>query len=518
MHDFFSSIGQVIAGAFITVMASIGFVPAQAPVVQEPTLGVALPSAVAVFETSLASPITSSASSMTLTANSVRGGSTLSGYNCFTVDEGRTDAEFICGTVSGTAVSSLERGLDPVTGTSTNATLQFAHRRGAVVKITDFPHVQRMRNILNGAETVPNLMSYDTDVLITVGSPTSTIATKYYVDNVAVAGASNADTSTKGIVEIATAEETKRSTALGGTGAVLALPASLATTTRNALTASGTIPVTDSTGFISKAFTNYADPAGFTIGTLTATTTFTSGGTSTFSNTNDGATTLGANLYFNALASTTISGATLPKPVFLATTTNSLVLSSTNSTTTDFLGFAILDTTNGATNTVQIEGIVPGFSGLTRGAPYWVTATGTIGTTPTAGGAMVGYAISSTELLIDKDDRSWTYLGSATCTTAVHCSAPAYTRFAIVNVVGLSGNTNLCGGPSDASSNYSLTLAKYGANTSIGVATAPGCGGTNSNSGQHSVSASWTGSGITVTLGVSSGTVDAGTITAYFYR
>src|SRR5437016_14018177 len=70
-------------------------------------LGAALPSGTAVFETSLQSRISSTDTSLTLTANSVRGGSTLSGYNCFTLDEGRTDAEYACGTVSGTSVTRL---------------------------------------------------------------------------------------------------------------------------------------------------------------------------------------------------------------------------------------------------------------------------------------------------------------------------------------------------------------------------------------------------------------------------
>jgi hypothetical protein len=68
----------------------------------------------------------------------VRGGTALSGFNCFTLDEGRTDMEYVSGTVSGTTVSSLTRGIDPVTATTTNATVQFAHCEGANVKTTDF--------------------------------------------------------------------------------------------------------------------------------------------------------------------------------------------------------------------------------------------------------------------------------------------------------------------------------------------------------------------------------------------
>jgi hypothetical protein len=39
--------------------------------------------------------------------------------------------ECVCGTVSGTTVSSFTRGIDPVTATTTNATVQFAHCKGA---------------------------------------------------------------------------------------------------------------------------------------------------------------------------------------------------------------------------------------------------------------------------------------------------------------------------------------------------------------------------------------------------
>lgn len=60
--------------------------------------------------------------------------------------------ECVCGTVSGTTVSSFTRGIDPVTATTTNATGQFAHRKGANVKITDFPIIQRLRQLANGSE------------------------------------------------------------------------------------------------------------------------------------------------------------------------------------------------------------------------------------------------------------------------------------------------------------------------------------------------------------------------------
>lgn len=133
-------------------------------------LGASIPQGAAVFETSLLSPITSSATSLTLTANSVRGGSALSGFNCFTLDEGRAEREDICGTVSGTSMTGITRGVDPLTSTTTNATLQFAHRRGAQVKITDFPLIGIMRHQLNGSDTIAQPLRYADGVAPVQGS------------------------------------------------------------------------------------------------------------------------------------------------------------------------------------------------------------------------------------------------------------------------------------------------------------------------------------------------------------
>lgn len=228
-----------------------------------PEFAASLPQTPAGFETSLSAPITSTATSMTLASVTTRGGTALSGYNCFTIDAGSAQAEYVCGTVSGTTVSSLTRGIDDVTGTTTNATLKFSHRRGASVQITDFPVIQIIRAQLNGEDTIPNLLTYATTVNIVPGSPTSTVATKYYVDNTAVAGASNADTSTKGIVEIATAAETAASTATGGTGALLALPASLATSTPTASCTTACI-VAAVSGKIAQSFIDLTQAFSFT--------------------------------------------------------------------------------------------------------------------------------------------------------------------------------------------------------------------------------------------------------------
>jgi hypothetical protein len=115
---------------------------------------VTLPQGPAVFETSLQSRISSTDTSMKLVANSVRGGSTLSGYQCFTIDEGRTDAEYVGGTISATSVTSLERGIDALTGISPQRT-EARSPRGCQCQVTDFPLIQRLRNLANGIEGCP---------------------------------------------------------------------------------------------------------------------------------------------------------------------------------------------------------------------------------------------------------------------------------------------------------------------------------------------------------------------------
>lgn len=274
------SIGSFIATTAIAVSSFFGFPPAtpvQAP--SEPVVeaesqrfGAALPAATAVFETSLAAPISSSATSLTITANSVRGGGSVSGYTCFTIDEGTAQAETVCGTLSGTSMTSVTRGISQADGMTPVTALQFSHRRGANVKITDFPLVQILKAQANGDETYPNQLLYASG---TTPSVPSALTDKEYVDGLAFSGAGviNADTSNKGVVQIATGAQVASSTSTGTTGATLVIPASVSTTTYNAATAPYKIPVTGADGKLDNNFiatstlfatsSLYASPIGY---------------------------------------------------------------------------------------------------------------------------------------------------------------------------------------------------------------------------------------------------------------
>lgn len=156
-----------------------------------------LPFSPALFETSLSFPITSTDTSMTLVSNVLIGGATLqSGYTCFTVDQGQPNTEYVCGTVSGTTVSSLVRGIDPITGYTSQTNLKFSHRRGADIKITDYPVLTLLRNQIYGSDTIQNIISYTTHPTFTSNTQ---IIDKKYADDLAIAGAPNAATNVKGI-------------------------------------------------------------------------------------------------------------------------------------------------------------------------------------------------------------------------------------------------------------------------------------------------------------------------------
>lgn len=269
LHTLFEKVAAAIAG----IAVALSTVLAPVSLTEETPVGAQLPQAVAVFETSLAAPITAAATTMTLVSNSVRGGGSLSGYNCFTIDEGSAQAEFVCGTVSGTSVTGMTRGISPSTGTSTIAALQFSHRRGASVKITDFPIIQIIKAQLSGEDTFEVPIKYvSTMSTSTIGQNSSNIANVAYVNSIAFNGAGviDATLASRGVAELATGAEIAASTASGTTG-VLVIPASLATSTYNSGTAANRVVVTGTGGTIDDDFLPRTIA---TSTTFTASTTF----------------------------------------------------------------------------------------------------------------------------------------------------------------------------------------------------------------------------------------------------
>lgn len=230
-----------------------------------------LPSSIpSVFETYLSAQMAKTDTTATLAIGTLRDGTTLTGYHCFTIDANSPSLEYVCGTASGTSITGLTRGIDAVSGTTTVTSLEFAHRIGADVKITDYPILTIMDRTLNGVDTLPNVLNYASTIgvgsiatssqniptanwvgsnfvntsgtqtvnglktftstttisgaSIVVGydpSNANDVATKHYVDITAASGAPNANTTTKGIVQEATVAQVNSATASGSTGANL---------------------------------------------------------------------------------------------------------------------------------------------------------------------------------------------------------------------------------------------------------------------------------------------------------
>ena len=173
------------------------------------SLGAAIPVSTPLFQSSLLSPITSSASSMTLVSGVDKAGTSLSGFVCFTIDSGTPQVEYTCGTAAGTAISGLTRGVGP-DGITPVTALQFAHRRGADVRVTDFPTLGILSRVLNGQNSVPNLLYYETGVGATgAGASSTDIMSKAYIDLVGAGGFTSANVATtKGLYALGTSPET----------------------------------------------------------------------------------------------------------------------------------------------------------------------------------------------------------------------------------------------------------------------------------------------------------------------
>lgn len=272
-----------ILAPFVAIGAMLG-----ALFIDEPANNIgaseAIPTTIAFFETTLASAISSTATSFTLTSATDKDGTTLaSSTYAFVIDEGSSNEEIVIADCTATACANAVRGVSALTGTSSVSALKKSHRRGASVKITDAPILMILSRILNGQGDVPNVIRYDATQTIattsneitpanwinsnfgdlfngntwggaqyftgilygsstaqftgttthyagalvgasgqcTSGSSNTQLCDKAYIDSVAAAGASNANETTKGIVEEATVTEINATSSIGGTGAKL---------------------------------------------------------------------------------------------------------------------------------------------------------------------------------------------------------------------------------------------------------------------------------------------------------
>jgi len=186
-----------------------------------PLLGSAVPVLYAFYTDSLASGIGSADTSMTLVRGTDAQGRTIAGTIGFVIDEGTSAQEVVQCTASGTALTNCTRGIDVLTGTTSQTSLEQAHHRGASVKITNAPFDLIIGRIVNGVDTFPNVVSYTPGTDCIAGHATNAICSgaylETYANSVIAGGAPTSTVSVGGKVLLATQVQMASSTNLGVT-------------------------------------------------------------------------------------------------------------------------------------------------------------------------------------------------------------------------------------------------------------------------------------------------------------
>jgi hypothetical protein len=142
-------------------------------------------------------------------------------------------------------------------------------------------------------------------------------------------------------------------------------------------------------------------------------------------------------------AGETITGATLPVPVYQKAADGELYACDANDTDAmNFIGFAVSNSTDGNPIQFQGAGVVGGFTGLTVGAWYFVQdAAGTIGATKGTYTIPVGKALTATQILIAKSNiaiAGTTVLASSTAEVSINnASYQKAKEIRVNNIIGI---------------------------------------------------------------------------------
>lgn len=184
--------------------------------------------------------------------------------------EPRTDREewfeWDTSTIANFATSGItinSRGLIRTSPYTTQAAARkFTHSGGTkVLLFTNAPAFYNEFSNKGNAETITGLHTFPNDASTPrLGSsyvaPTVNVqvASKGYVDAIAFAGAPDASTTVKGVVEEATGAEMAAGTATGGTGARLFIPSAQAKSTSAGAGDANKVPVTNGSGVLDQTF------------------------------------------------------------------------------------------------------------------------------------------------------------------------------------------------------------------------------------------------------------------------
>lgn len=198
-----------------------------------------------------------------------------------TIDPGsRTRQELAsCTTVTQNAggsatLSGCTRGLSPISPYTASSTLQFSHAGGSQMIFSNPPQVYEEFAAKGNNALINGLWKFNGSLPIGSGTATSTsqLATRAYADGVALAGAPDASTIQKGVVEEATQTEVASSTSVLTTTAHGFIRNTYATSSPDLSSGAATrpnnyLPVSESDGKLNQGWLRLGDAFRFTAST-----------------------------------------------------------------------------------------------------------------------------------------------------------------------------------------------------------------------------------------------------------
>ena len=156
----------------------------------------------------------------------------------------------------GTAtLTGLSRGLGFSYPYTASTTLQQPHSGQSILILSNPPQLYNQYAALSNDQTFAGVNTFTLSPILPTPTTATQGANKSYVDGVALVSAPNADTVTKGVVQLATGLQAASSTLNGTTGARDVLPSSIATDTPSQNSSSGSKVVMSLIGgYISQAW------------------------------------------------------------------------------------------------------------------------------------------------------------------------------------------------------------------------------------------------------------------------
>ncbi len=392
------------------------------------------------FSQALNAQVVAGATTATLDSIEDTAGNNLAnGYWGFTIDGDNQYKEYIVATLTGTALTSII-SISPQ-GAATTGFSNY-HRKGAPVEITDWAALYRVVSVLNGTLNLDGGIPLAYDSTPALGSSNQLATVQYVLDHVnggavslnaeIVAGMAGETLTIGQWVYLKESDGRWYKTDATSTTKCLGVRVGKALgagTAGNAIAGGVFLNGLETTGTYAPFTTYYLSDTPGALGTSAGTNSVSVGfadgnsklvvgmlrtsnidaaagggaqGTPSASNVFVTETGVVQSGVFSMTAGATITGATLPVPVYQDTATGKVLACDGNDTAKlKFMGFAVSNSTNGNPINVRTTGIVGGFSGLSVGLKYFVQdAVGTIGTSIGTYAVFVGEAVSATQLFI----------------------------------------------------------------------------------------------------------------------